>query len=91
MFQSKACRLRARRLIYTGHMYSVADELRTETLKRVKELSPEERVSLAFELGDFDLALYCTYHGLDPGVALEKLRLLRQSGRRISAPTRIPR
>jgi hypothetical protein len=24
-------------------------------------------------------------------VALEKLRLLRQSGRRVSAPTRIPR
>ena len=72
-------------------MKSVADELRSDTLRRVQGLSPDERVSLALELGDFDLALYCTHHELEPVVALEKLRLARQTGRRTSAPPRSPR
>jgi len=67
-------------------MPSVADELRQETLEEVRHLSPDDRVSRALELGDFDLALFCASQKLEPAVAHERLRQTRQVGRRTSAP-----
>lgn len=63
-------------------MASVADELRRDALEEVQLLSPEERVELALELGDFDLALFCEKQRLKPTEAIERLRRSRQLGRR---------
>ncbi len=67
-------------------MSSVADALRKETFEAVQRLSPDERVSLALELGDFDLALFCASKGIEPVAGIQRLRENRQAGRRISAP-----
>lgn len=67
-------------------MPSVADELRKDTQEEVQHLSPDERVSLALELGDFDLALFCASQKLEPLVALERMRRTRQVGRRTKGP-----
>lgn len=47
-------------------------------------LTPAERIALAFELGDFDLALFCARQEIDPAAAFEQLRRSRQIGRRTS-------
>lgn len=63
-------------------MASVADELRKESIEEVRRLSPGERVSLALELGDFDLSLFCANQKLELSEAFERLRRTRQVGRR---------
>jgi hypothetical protein len=67
-------------------MPSVAEELRKETLLEVLQLSPGARVSLALELGDFDLKLFCSNQNLQRSEALERLRRTRQIGRRTRVP-----
>ena len=48
-------------------MKSVADELRERDREAMLKLSVEERMELAFELGDEDLALFCQQQGLTGG------------------------
>lgn len=47
-------------------------------------LTPEERLELAFRLGEEDLEAYRRSRGLDRAEALRQLELRKQSGRRDS-------
>lgn len=62
-------------------MSSVADELRRERRRDLLARSPEERVTIAFELGARDLALFRRASGLDERGARAELRRRRQIGR----------
>ncbi len=65
-------------------MKSVADELREKTRQEVLAMSPEERLALAFALGEADLESYRSAHGLSREEALRQLQRRRQLGRRTS-------
>lgn len=58
-------------------MRSVADDLRSETRHDVARRTPAERIDLALQLGDDDLALLCAARGL-----------AREEGRRLIARSR---
>lgn len=62
-------------------MRSVADELRAERRAVGHDLPSDERVELAWRLGDDDLAAYCAARRLDRVTALQRIRALRQMGR----------
>jgi hypothetical protein len=66
-------------------MRSVADEVRERDRQAVQRLSAQERVELAFHLGDLDLEAFCASHGLDRASGLRRLRQQRQRGRSRSA------
>jgi len=66
-------------------MKSVADELRQKTRVEVSQLSLEERLALAFELGEADLEIFCAAQGIDRRTAIRLLERRRQAGRRPSA------
>ena len=66
-------------------MKSVADELRQKTRAAVSQLSFDERLALAFELGDADLEIFCAAQGLDRRTAIRLLERRRQASRRPSA------
>jgi hypothetical protein len=66
-------------------MRSVADEVRERGRRELARLSAEERIALAFRLGELDLKLFCASHGLDRDRGLRQLRLQRQQGRAFSA------
>jgi hypothetical protein len=66
-------------------MRSVADELREEDRRAVLRLSAEERVALAFRLGERDLEIFCASQGIDRATGLRRLRQRRQQGRLPSA------
>ena len=65
-------------------MRSVGDDLRAESLRRALALTPDERIALAFRLGDEDLALLCAARGLTPEEGKAFIRRVRQTGRRQS-------
>jgi len=72
----------ALQIVYTPWiMRSVADELRAEQQQRVRALSVAERLELAFELGEFDLATLQAAHGLDRETAIRRLRAQKQRDR----------
>ena len=62
-------------------MRSVADDLRKIDREAVLKLSVEERIELAFRLGDEDLALFCQTQGVDRETAIRLLQRRRQAGR----------
>jgi hypothetical protein len=64
---------------------SVADQTAHEERARGAALSPAERVALALELGERDLAAYAHAHGLSPVAARRALERRRQAGRRRSS------
>ncbi len=63
-------------------MRSVADDLRRELKDRVQDLSAEERLALAFQLGEAGLASFERARGLDRQTALKLLQRRRQRQRR---------
>jgi hypothetical protein len=65
-------------------MRSVADDLKEDLARQVREMPAEERVELALRLGDEDLEAFRQTHGLTHEEALRRLRLKRQQGRRYS-------
>jgi hypothetical protein len=65
-------------------MRSVADDLKEDLARQVREMPAEERIELAFRLGDEDLEAFRQTHGLPHEEALRRLRLQRQQGRRYS-------
>lgn len=73
-----------RRRRYTPDVRSVADSLRARTVERVLALPIEDRIALAFSLGEDDLTLYVRVSGLDRAVALRHLRKRHAHGRRPS-------
>jgi len=62
-------------------MRSVADDLRKMDREAVLKLSVEDRIELAFRLGDEDLALFCQTQGVDRETAIRLLQRRRQAGR----------
>jgi len=65
-------------------MTSVADELRAQGRQEMLAMTAEERLSLAFSLGEADLETFRKAHGLSRGEALRELQRRRQRGRRTS-------
>ncbi len=59
----------------------VAEETRQELDREMLALTPEERIELAFALGDQDLALYADANSLTHDEALARIRAERQNGR----------
>ncbi len=74
-----------RRGCYTRGMKSVASVLRAGDAAAVRELSPSERLELAFRLGDEDLESFRATHGLDRRTAIRLLERRRQATRQPSA------
>ena len=66
-------------------MRSVADDLRDDLRETVRALSLDERLELAFRLGDEGLAAFQQANGLDRETAVRLLQRRRQAGR---APSR---
>lgn len=62
-------------------MRSVADDVRLEAARAVARLSLEERIALALELGDDDVALYRAAHGTSDADARAAFRRARAVGR----------
>jgi hypothetical protein len=69
----------------------VADDLRERTIGRVLALPVAERIAIAFQLGDDDLALYVRASGLEPDEARRRLRARRHTGRTPSASAALDR
>lgn len=62
-------------------MRSVADDLRRESARELARLSPAERIALALQLGDEDVALYRAAHHVGDAEARATLRRARAHGR----------
>lgn len=62
-------------------MRSVADDLREASREAMRAMSPEERVALAFALGERDLELYRQANGLTRREARRLLDRRRQLSR----------
>ena len=62
-------------------MRSVADAHREEDARAMAAMSADERVALAFRLGDEDLEIYRRAWGVSREVALRRVRMARQAGR----------
>ncbi len=69
-------------------MRSVADDLRSETARRVLEMTPADRVELALRLGDEDVALLRAARDLSEADARMTIRRARQAGRQPSSAAR---
>lgn len=66
-------------------MRSVADEFRERDREAILRLSPAERMELAFQLGEADLAAFCQAQGVDRETGIRLLQRRRQAGRTPSA------
>jgi hypothetical protein len=66
-------------------MHSVADDLRRESLQALGRLDPIERIMLALTLGDADVALYRSAHGVTEREARAALSRGRAIGRHPSS------
>jgi len=66
-------------------MRSVADDLRRESAQRVDALTATERIALALQLGDDDVARYQAAHGASAGESRAVFRRARAAGRLASA------
>jgi hypothetical protein len=62
----------------------VAEELRQEQMREVLAMTPDERVELAFALGERDLEFFMAANGLTRDEALKQIERSRQLGRRYS-------
>ena len=66
-------------------MMSVASVLRARDVDCCREMTPVERLELAFRLGDEDLESFRATHGLDRRTAIRLLERRRQATRQPSA------
>jgi hypothetical protein len=62
----------------------VAEELRQELTADVSKMTVDERLELAFRLGDEAVADYASANGVDEATALRVLTRQRHAGRRRS-------
>lgn len=62
-------------------MKSVADDLRAELREKMRGLSVQERLDLAFRLGEESVELFRQANGLDRKTAIQLLQRRRQAGR----------
>ena len=70
---------------YTRVVKSVASSLRERDAADVRGMTPEERLALAFRLGDEELESFRATHGLDRTTAIRLLERRRQATRQPSA------
>ena len=70
---------------HTRFVKSNAAILRARDNARVRSMTVEERLALAFRLGDEDLTSFRATHGLDRPTAIRLLERRRQATRRPSA------
>jgi hypothetical protein len=66
-------------------MRSIADALRTDTRRRLADLTPEDRVRLSLELGKADVAALSEARGLSSADARARIARSRQAGRQPSS------
>ena len=69
---------------YTRFVKSVASILRARDSAEVRDMTIEQRLALAFRLGDEDLESFRATHGLDRPSAIRRLERRRQATRRPS-------
>lgn len=62
-------------------MQSVADDLREQDLRQLQMLTAEERVALAFRLGERDLELFMATNQVDRKTAMRHFRRAGAAGR----------
>lgn len=65
---------------------SVADSLVADTRRRIREMTPGDRLALTEQLAREDLALFCAAHGLSEE---EGRRLMVRQRRRGRRPSRV--
>ena len=70
---------------YTRDVKSVAATLRVRDAANVRDLTPDDRLALAFRLGDEDLESFRVAHDLDRRTAIRLLERRRQATRQPSA------
>ena len=70
---------------YTRFVKSAASTLRARDAAEVRHMTPEERLALAFRLGDEDLESFRVANGLDRPTAIRLLERRRQATRLPSA------
>ena len=75
----------SRRGCYTQFVESTASILRARDNALVRRMTIEERLALAFRLGDEDLTSFRDTHGLDRSTAIRLLERRRQATRQPSA------
>lgn len=63
----------------------VAREIRDAQLARFAAMTPDERVTLARQLGENDLRSYMINHGIDRRSAVAHVKRAHRAGRRPSA------
>ena len=73
------------RSCYTRFVKPLAFVLRARDAAEVRGMTIEERLALAFRLGDEDLESFRATHGLDRPTAIRLLERRRQATRRPSA------
>ena len=83
--QPSAGRAGRERGCYTRGMRSVASGPRARDAASVREMTPAERLDLAFRLGEEDLESFRVTNGLDRRTAIRLLERQRQATRRPSA------
>jgi hypothetical protein len=62
-------------------MRSLTDKPRYLDRESLRALSPQERIELAFKLGDEEIAEFCEAQGVDRETAIRLLQRHRQAGR----------
>ena len=62
----------------------LAEQLRQEQIEAIRRMTPAERVALALELGERDLAFYMAFQKIDRETAVRAIRREHQAGRRAS-------
>jgi hypothetical protein len=62
-------------------MRSVADDLREAQVRDLQQLTPEQRVQLALQLGEEGLEFFMATNRLTREEAVKKIRLQRRAGR----------
>lgn len=66
---------------YTACMRSVADDLREDLRRRLALMTPQERLRIAFALGEADIALLQAGQSLTFDEARRRISRSRQTGR----------
>lgn len=63
---------------------SVADSLVADTRRRIREMTPGDRLALTERLAREDLAMFCAAHGVSQEEGLRRMVRQRRLGRRPS-------
>lgn len=62
----------------------MAAEARASQLDAIRNMTPDERVKLSFEVAERDLQFYMAFQKVDRATAIQAIRRTRNAGRRYS-------